>query len=120
MQAAASSREGHDDEASTRVVVGAPLAVGLCDRGPAASRATHPSDHRTDRLHNRVNASLVWGCWNGSSRRSCEPFETRPEEGGQPHSRDTLAALLWGERSDERARDGLRYALLACGRPFTA
>jgi hypothetical protein len=26
-----------------------PLAVGLCDRGPAASRATHPSDHRTDR-----------------------------------------------------------------------
>jgi hypothetical protein len=29
----------------------APLAVGLCDRGPAASRATQPSDHRTDRLH---------------------------------------------------------------------
>jgi hypothetical protein len=29
----------------------APLAVGLLDRGPAASRATHPNDHRTDRLH---------------------------------------------------------------------
>jgi hypothetical protein len=29
----------------------APLAVGLCERGPAASRATHPSDHRTDRSH---------------------------------------------------------------------
>jgi hypothetical protein len=28
----------------------APLAVGLCDRGPAASRATHPSDHRA-RFH---------------------------------------------------------------------
>jgi hypothetical protein len=27
----------------------APLAVVLSDRGPAASRATHPSDHRTDR-----------------------------------------------------------------------
>jgi hypothetical protein len=26
----------------------------------------------------------------------------------QPHSRDTLAALLWGERGDERTRDGLR------------
>jgi DNA-binding SARP family transcriptional activator len=30
---------------------------------------------------------------------------------GQTHQRDKLAALLWGERSDERARDGLRHAL---------
>ena len=44
MQAAASSCEGHDDEASTRVVVGRRLAAMLFDRGPAASRATHPSD----------------------------------------------------------------------------
>jgi hypothetical protein len=33
-------------------------AVMLFDRGPAASRATHPSDHRTDRLHTG-NASLA-------------------------------------------------------------
>ena len=32
---------------------------------------------------------------------------------GQPHPRDKLAALLWGERSDEQARDGLRHALAA-------
>jgi hypothetical protein len=32
----------HDDEASTRVVVGRPLAVVLFDRGPAASRAIQP------------------------------------------------------------------------------
>jgi DNA-binding SARP family transcriptional activator len=32
---------------------------------------------------------------------------------GQPHPRDKLAALLWGERSDARARDGLRHALAA-------
>ena len=32
---------------------------------------------------------------------------------GQTHQRDKLAALLWGERSDERARDGLRHALVA-------
>jgi DNA-binding SARP family transcriptional activator/tetratricopeptide (TPR) repeat protein len=32
---------------------------------------------------------------------------------GQPHRRDKLAALLWGERTDEHARDGLRHALVA-------
>ena len=32
---------------------------------------------------------------------------------GQPHQRDKLAALLWGERSDRLARDGLRHALAA-------
>lgn len=30
---------------------------------------------------------------------------------GRVHSRDTLAALLWGERSDEQARNSLRQAL---------
>jgi DNA-binding SARP family transcriptional activator len=32
---------------------------------------------------------------------------------GQSHRRDKLAALLWGERSDEHARDALRHALAA-------
>src|SRR5262249_23396331 len=32
---------------------------------------------------------------------------------GQRQSRDTLAALLWGERRDQRARAGLRQALMA-------
>jgi DNA-binding SARP family transcriptional activator len=32
---------------------------------------------------------------------------------GQTHQRDKLAALLWGERTDEHARDGLRHALAA-------
>ena len=32
---------------------------------------------------------------------------------GQTHQRDKLAALLWGERSDAHARDGLRHALSA-------
>ena len=32
---------------------------------------------------------------------------------GQPHQRDKLAALLWGEKPDGRARDGLRHALVA-------
>ncbi len=32
---------------------------------------------------------------------------------GQFHPRDKLAALLWGESSDARARDGLRHALAA-------
>lgn len=31
---------------------------------------------------------------------------------GQTHQRDKLAALLWGERSDKHARDGLRHALV--------
>ncbi len=30
---------------------------------------------------------------------------------GQTHQRDKLAALLWGQWSDEHARDGLRHAL---------
>jgi hypothetical protein len=51
MQAAASSREGHDDEASTRVVGGRPAGSRAVRPWPTASRATHPSDHRTDRLH---------------------------------------------------------------------
>src|SRR5512145_1904322 len=32
---------------------------------------------------------------------------------GQSHRREKLASLLWGERSDENARDGLRHALAA-------
>ncbi len=32
---------------------------------------------------------------------------------GQTHQRDKLAALLWGERSDQHARDGLRHAVAA-------
>ena len=32
---------------------------------------------------------------------------------GETHQRDKLAALLWGERSDKHARDGLRHALVA-------
>src|SRR5262245_19599586 len=35
---------------------------------------------------------------------------TRP---GESHARDKLAALLWGEKSDEHARGGLRHALVA-------
>ena len=31
----------------------------------------------------------------------------------QSHPRDKLAALLWGEKSDEQARGGLRHALVA-------
>src|SRR5262245_19345989 len=31
---------------------------------------------------------------------------------GQPHSRDKLAALLWADKSDGAARNGLRHALL--------
>src|SRR5947207_2750923 len=30
---------------------------------------------------------------------------------GQLHARDKLAALLWGEKTDSQARDGLRHAL---------
>jgi DNA-binding SARP family transcriptional activator/tetratricopeptide (TPR) repeat protein len=32
---------------------------------------------------------------------------------GQTHQRDKLAALLWGERSDQHARDGLRHVIAA-------
>src|SRR5262245_58357415 len=32
---------------------------------------------------------------------------------GQAHQRDKLAALLWGDTSDVRARDGFRHALVA-------
>src|SRR5262245_30051206 len=35
---------------------------------------------------------------------------------GQSHPRDKLAALLWGERSDEQARGALRHALVALRR----
>jgi DNA-binding SARP family transcriptional activator len=35
---------------------------------------------------------------------------------GQGHRRDKLAALLWGEKSDDRARGGLRQALVALRR----
>jgi two-component SAPR family response regulator len=77
----------------------------------------------------------VWGGWDGSPQAdAARGFDARLAAGapvnlptkkaqallaylglrlGQPHSRDTLAVPLWEERSDERARDGLRYALLA-------
>jgi DNA-binding SARP family transcriptional activator/predicted ATPase len=35
---------------------------------------------------------------------------------GRSHSREKLAALLWGDRSDGQARDGLRHALLVLRR----
>jgi DNA-binding SARP family transcriptional activator len=35
---------------------------------------------------------------------------------GQSHPRDKIAALLWGGKSDEQARDGLRHALVALRR----
>ena len=35
---------------------------------------------------------------------------------GHAYARDKLAALLWGESTDERARDGLRHALVAVRR----
>ena len=35
---------------------------------------------------------------------------------GQSHPRDKLAALLWGEKTDDQARGGLRHALLALRR----
>jgi len=35
---------------------------------------------------------------------------------GQSHPRDKLAALLWGGRSDDQARDGLRHVLVALRR----
>src|SRR5262245_25227681 len=35
---------------------------------------------------------------------------------GQSHPRDKLAALLWGEKGDNQARDGLRHALVALRR----
>jgi DNA-binding SARP family transcriptional activator len=35
---------------------------------------------------------------------------------GQIHPRDKLATLLWGEKDDDQARDGLRHALLALRR----
>ena len=35
---------------------------------------------------------------------------------GQSHPRDKLAALLWGEKSDEQARGGLRHALVVLRR----
>src|SRR5262245_19857137 len=39
---------------------------------------------------------------------------------GQAHPRDKLAALLWGDSTDERARDGLRHALAALRRALPA
>src|SRR5262245_41398267 len=38
----------------------------------------------------------------------------------QSHPRDKLAALLWGERSDEQARGGLRHALLVLRRALAS
>jgi DNA-binding SARP family transcriptional activator len=35
---------------------------------------------------------------------------------GQNHPRDKLAALLWGEKSNDQARGGLRHALVALRR----
>lgn len=35
---------------------------------------------------------------------------------GQRHRRDRLAALLWGDRGDDQARDGLRHALVVLRR----
>jgi hypothetical protein len=49
MQAAAC--EVHDDEASRRVVVGRPAGGRAVRPWAGRLRATHPSDHRTDRLH---------------------------------------------------------------------
>jgi DNA-binding SARP family transcriptional activator/predicted ATPase len=37
---------------------------------------------------------------------------------GRPHSRDKLAALLWGDKGESQARDGLRHTLLALRRAF--
>src|SRR5438552_7724550 len=39
---------------------------------------------------------------------------------GQRHSRDKLAALLWGDKTDGQARDGLRHALLVLRRALDA
>jgi DNA-binding SARP family transcriptional activator len=38
---------------------------------------------------------------------------------GQRHQRDKLAALLWGDRGDAQARDGLRHALAALRKVFS-
>jgi DNA-binding SARP family transcriptional activator/predicted ATPase len=35
---------------------------------------------------------------------------------GQRHTRDKMAALLWGDKAESQARDGLRHALLALRR----
>ena len=42
---------------------------------------------------------------------------TRP---GQSHTRDKLASLLWGEKSDDHARGGLRQALAALRRALAS
>ena len=39
---------------------------------------------------------------------------------GQSHPRDKLAALLWAEKSDEQARDGLRHALVELRRALAS
>jgi DNA-binding SARP family transcriptional activator len=39
---------------------------------------------------------------------------------GQAHPRDRLAALLWGERGEEQARDSLRHTLVALRRALPA
>lgn len=41
----------------------------------------------------------------------------RPEDG---HSRQKLSALLWSDKSDEHARNGLRHALVALRKAFAA
>jgi hypothetical protein len=39
---------------------------------------------------------------------------------GQPHSRDTLAALLWGSAVTSAPGMGSAMRSSPCGRPFTA
>ena len=39
---------------------------------------------------------------------------------GQSHPRDKLATLLWGLRTETRARDGLRHAILAIRKALPA
>src|SRR5215467_11525861 len=38
---------------------------------------------------------------------------------GQSHQRDKLAALLWGDKSDQQARGDLRHALLGLRRALS-
>jgi hypothetical protein len=81
----------------------APLAVGLCDRGPAASRATHPSDHRTDRLH--TGERLLGACRHplddAAARAPAVPDDPDDEAPARPpgHRPCPLAPLVRGGRT---------------------